>query len=91
MNHTSRTGRLRRILTSSGITATLVLGTLSVAAVTAPSVAGATTNPVAASWSSGPTCGTYATATPPAANTLRATVTVTTDRTRAPSAGSRLS
>ena len=52
-----------------------MFATLSVAAVTAPSVAGAATNPVAASWSSGPSCGSYATATPPA-GTVSATVTV---------------
>jgi hypothetical protein len=39
------------------------------------SVAGAATNPVAASWSSSPNCSTFVTATPPA-GTVSATVTV---------------
>jgi hypothetical protein len=64
-------------LTALGATVALVGGVFSVIAVTVtPTVAGATTNPVTASWSgSGPNCTSYVTATPPA-GTVSATVTL---------------
>ena len=64
-------------LTALGATVALVGGVFSVIAVTVtPSVAGATTNPVAASWSgSGPNCSSFVTATPPA-GTVSATLTM---------------
>ncbi len=73
---TARTGRLRR--PAAGVlAASLVAGMLSTVALVAatPGVASASTTGVAATWSSGPNCSTYVTATPPA-GTVSATLTL---------------
>ncbi len=75
-SHTNRGGRFRRS-TGCALAASLAAGLLSTVALVAatPGLAGAATNPVAASWSSSPNCTSYVTATPPA-GTVSATVTL---------------
>jgi len=76
MHSTPSPRRTLRNLVVAGLGTALVGGTFAVAAATvAPQVAGASTTPVAASWSATPSCGTYVTATPPA-GTVSATVTI---------------
>jgi hypothetical protein len=71
----SRRGSLLATATS-GVVLALVVGVLAVVTTAGTAkVAGAATNPVAASWSSGPNCTGWVTATPPA-GTVSATVTV---------------
>jgi hypothetical protein len=71
----SRRGTLLATATS-GVVLALVVGVLAVVTTAGTAkVAGAATNPVAASWSSGPNCTGWVTATPPA-GTVSATVTV---------------
>ena len=72
----------RRALASVALVASLVLSILSLASVSsvvtsaiAPKVAGAATTSTAASWSTGPTCGSWATANVPA-GTLSVSVTM---------------
>jgi hypothetical protein len=72
-------GRFRRprvaMVSTCAVVVALVGGMLAVVADT-PGVAGASTNPVAATWSgSGPNCSSFVTATPPA-GTVSATVTL---------------
>jgi hypothetical protein len=75
MRTTATPTRSRRTLTA-GLSASLLGGLLAVATATvAPQVAGASTSPVAASWSPTPACGSYASATPPP-GTVSATISI---------------
>ncbi len=75
-------------LTAIGAAVALVGGVFSIVALTTTAgVAGASTTPVGATWSSpGPNCSSYVTATPPA-GTVSATVTL--ERRQAAAAGTR--
>ena len=74
-NHSSRR-QPRRLFAGATCAFALALVAGLVTAVAPTSVAGASTNPVAASWSSTPNCSTFVTATPPA-GTVSASLTLT--------------